>query len=148
MGLSEYAGYITADCDGMAQSYYENTAVEINAANIILGGYDNDEKAQEILVKKDTDTTEKFYVANSDLIYVYLDGCKFYFQRALNSFLDANLVVDGAIGSETIKSINAIPDSQVDKFMDVLKSERLNYLEGTENWETSKNGWTKRTNKY
>ena len=69
-------------------------------------------------------------------------------QRALNSFLDANLVVDGAIGSETIKSINAIPDSQVDKFMDVLKSERLNYLEGTENWETSKNGWTKRTNKY
>ena len=78
----EYAGYITADCDGMAQSYYENTGVEINAANIILGGYDDDEKAQEILVKKDTDTTEKFYVANSDLIYIYSDGCKFYFQRA------------------------------------------------------------------
>ena len=37
--------------------------------------------AQEILVKKDTDTTEKFYVANSDLIYIYSDGCKFYFQR-------------------------------------------------------------------
>ena len=69
-------------------------------------------------------------------------------QRALNSFLVANLVVDGAIGSETIKSINAIPDSQVDKFMDVLKSERLNYLKGTANWETAKNGWTKRTNKY
>lgn len=77
----EYAGYITADCVGMAQSYYENTAVEINAANIILGGYDNDEKAQEILVKKDTDTTEKFYVANTDLIYIHSDGCKFYFQR-------------------------------------------------------------------
>ena len=65
----------------IAQSYYENTAVEINAANIILGGYDNDEKAQEILVKKDTDTTEKFYVANPDLIYIHSDGCKFYFQR-------------------------------------------------------------------
>ena len=77
----EYSGYITADCDGMAQSYYENTAVEINAANIILGGYDNDEKAQEILVKKDTGTTEKFYVANPDLIYIHSDGCKFYFQR-------------------------------------------------------------------
>ena len=77
----EYAGHITADCDGMAQSYYENTAVEINAANIILGGYDNDEKSQEILVKKDTDTTEKFYVANTDLIYIHSDGCKFYFQR-------------------------------------------------------------------
>ena len=49
----EYAGYITADCDGMAQSYYENTAVEINAANIIIGVYDNDEKAQEILIKID-----------------------------------------------------------------------------------------------
>ena len=69
-------------------------------------------------------------------------------QRALNSFLDANLVVDGAIGSETIKSINAIPDSKVDEFMVVLKSERLNYLKGTENWETAKNGWTIRTNKY
>ena len=77
----EYAGYITADCDLMELSYFENTAVEIKAANIIIGGYDNDEKAQEILVKKDTDTTEKFYVANPDLIYIYLDGCKFYFQR-------------------------------------------------------------------
>ncbi len=69
-------------------------------------------------------------------------------QRALNSFLDANLVVDGAIGSETIKSINAIPDSKVDEFMVVLKYERLNHLKGTENWETAKNGWTIRTNKY
>ena len=69
-------------------------------------------------------------------------------QRALNSFLVANLVVDGAIGGKTIKSINAIPDSQVDKFMDVLKSERLNYLRGGTNWKTAKNGWTKRTNKY
>jgi hypothetical protein len=65
----------------MAQSYYENTAVEINAANIIIGVYDNDEKAQEILIKKDTGTTEKFYVANPDLIYIRSDGCKFYFQR-------------------------------------------------------------------
>ncbi len=69
-------------------------------------------------------------------------------QRALNSFLDANLVVDGAIGSKTIKSINAIPDSQVAKFMDVLKSERIDYLKGTKNWVTAKNGWLKRVNKY
>ena len=65
----------------MAQSYYENTAVEINAANIILGGYDKDENAQEFLVKTDTNTTEKFYLSSSDSIYVYLDGCKFYFRR-------------------------------------------------------------------
>ena len=58
----EYAGHITADCDGMAQSYYENTAVEINAANIILGGYDNDEKSQEILVKKKIQTQQKNFM--------------------------------------------------------------------------------------
>ena len=69
-------------------------------------------------------------------------------QRALNSFLDANLVVDGAIGSETIKSINTIPDSKVNEFMVVLKNERIDYLKGTKNWETAKNGWLKRTNKY
>ncbi len=69
-------------------------------------------------------------------------------QRALNSFAGANLVVDGAIGRETIKSINAIPDSKVNEFMTALKSERLSYLQGTANWGTSKNGWTIRTNKY
>ena len=69
-------------------------------------------------------------------------------QRALNSFLDANLVVDGAIGSETIKSINAIPDNAVNEFMVALKSERIDYLKGTKNWVTAKNGWLKRVNKY
>ena len=69
-------------------------------------------------------------------------------QRALNSFLDANLVVDGAIGSETIKSINAIPDNAVNEFMVALKTERIDYLKGTENWVTAKNGWLKRVNKY
>ena len=48
----EYTDHITADCKGMAQSYYENTFVEINGSNIVTGGYDKDENAQEILVKK------------------------------------------------------------------------------------------------
>ena len=69
-------------------------------------------------------------------------------QRALNSFLDANLVVDGAIGSATIKSINAIPDNAVNEFMVALKSERIDYLKDTKNWVTAKNGWLKRVNKY
>ena len=69
-------------------------------------------------------------------------------QRALNSFLDANLVVDGAMGSETIKSINAVPDNAVNEFMVALKSERIDYLKGTKNWVTAKNGWLKRVNKY
>ena len=69
-------------------------------------------------------------------------------QRALNYFLDANLVVDGAIGSATIQSINAIPDNAVNEFMVALKSERIDYLKGTKNWVTAKNGWLKRVNKY
>ena len=69
-------------------------------------------------------------------------------QRTLNSFLNANLVVDGAIGSATIKSINAIPDSKVNEFMVALKNERIDYLKDTKNWVTAKNGWLKRVNKY
>lgn len=55
---------------------------------------------------------------------------------------------NGAIGSETIKSINAIPDNAVNEFMVALKSERIDYLQGTKNWVTAKNGWLKRVNKY
>jgi lysozyme family protein len=69
-------------------------------------------------------------------------------QRTLNSFLDANLVVDGDIDNETIKSINAIVDSKVDEFIIALKTKRIDYLKGTKNWVTAKNGWTIRTNKY
>ena len=49
-------------------------------------------------------------------------------QRTLNSFLDANLVVDGVIGSATIKSINAIPDSKVNEFMVALKKRKNRLL--------------------
>ena len=74
--------------------------------------------------------------------------CKQVRKNILNSFLYANLVVDGAIGSATIKSINAIPDSKVNEFMVALKNERIDYLKDTKNWETAKNGWLKRVNKY
>ena len=50
--------------------------------------------------------------------------------------------------SETIKSINTIPDSKVNEFMVALKNERIDYLKDTKNWETAKNGWLKRVNKY
>ena len=69
-------------------------------------------------------------------------------QRAINSFSDANLKVDGVIGKETIKAINSIPDTKIEEFMSTIKSERIDYLRNTRNWETAKNGWTKRTNAY
>ena len=31
---------------------------------------------------------------------------------------------------------------------EILSIERIDYLKETSNWETAKNGWTKRTNKY
>ncbi len=69
-------------------------------------------------------------------------------QKAINSFSDTNLKVDGVIGKETIKAINAIPDTKIEEFMSTIKSERINYLQNTQNWETAKNGWIKRTNAY
>ncbi len=69
-------------------------------------------------------------------------------QRALNDFSNAGLAVDGKIGPKTIDALNSIPANSVSDFMEILKAHRFEYLQKTDNWPTSKNGWTKRTNKY
>ena len=69
-------------------------------------------------------------------------------QRALNDFSNAGLAVDGKIGPKTIDALNSIPANSVSDFMETLKDHRFEYLQKTNNWPTSKNGWTKRTNKY
>ncbi|MDR1338433.1 MAG: hypothetical protein LBJ73_05430 [Rickettsiales bacterium] len=69
-------------------------------------------------------------------------------QKALNSYANAGVKVDGYIGDKTIKALNSIPDSEVPEFMKVLKAERFNYLQGIKNWPTAQRGWTKRTNNY
>ncbi len=69
-------------------------------------------------------------------------------QRALNDFSDAGLAVDGKIGPKTVEALNSIPANKVSDFMETLKAQRFEYLQKTDNWPTSKNGWTKRTNKY
>lgn len=69
-------------------------------------------------------------------------------QRALNDFSNAGLAVDGKIGPKTIDALNSIPANSVSDFMETLKAHRFEYLQKTDNWPTSKNGWTKRTNKY
>ena len=69
-------------------------------------------------------------------------------QRAINSFSDANLKVDGVIGKETIKAINSIPDTKIEEFMSTIKSESFAYSRTSRNWEAAKNGWTSRTNRY
>ena len=46
-----------------------------------VGEYDLDENAQELFVKTDDDSTEKFYIKRKDLIYIFSDGCRFYFTK-------------------------------------------------------------------
>lgn len=77
----EYAGYITTDCESTAQHFYANTYIKIDVRNFTVGEYDLDEKAQELFVKTEDNLTEKFYVSSKDSIYIFLDGCRFYFKR-------------------------------------------------------------------
>lgn len=69
-------------------------------------------------------------------------------QKSLNTYSDARLKVDGVIGTNTIKALNAIPENKVDDFMRVLKEERMENLKNMRNWPTAKGGWTKRTMAY
>lgn len=69
-------------------------------------------------------------------------------QRALNSYADTTLRVDGVIGSQTRNALNNIPNDAVSEFMETLKNERMEYLQGTRNWTTAQDGWTRRTMAY
>lgn len=77
----EYVGHITTDCEGTAQHFYKNTSIKINVHNFTVGNYDLDENAQELFVKIDDGLTEKFYVSDRDSMYIFSDGCRFYFNR-------------------------------------------------------------------
>ncbi|MBO7642744.1 MAG: hypothetical protein J6S74_01250, partial [Alphaproteobacteria bacterium] len=113
----------------------------------------NEHQVQEIYKSEYWDNTKIPQIENDRIRNAVFDmnvmgGAGKVVQKALNSFLDANLMVDGIIGKETIKAINTIPDTRVQEFMSIIKSARINYLQNTKNWETAKNGWIKRTNSY
>lgn len=69
-------------------------------------------------------------------------------QKALNSYAGTALRVDGVIGSQTRDALNNIPNDVVSEFMETLKNERMEYLQGTRNWTTAQGGWTRRTMAY
>jgi len=69
-------------------------------------------------------------------------------QNSLNTCCRSGLKVDGVIGNNTLKALNAIPENKVDDFMRILKKERIKNLQSMRNWPTSKNGWTRRTMGY
>ena len=113
----------------------------------------NEHQAKEIYKSEYWDNTRIPQIENNRIRNAIFDmnvmgGAGKVVQRAINSFSDANLKVDGVIGKETLKAINAIPDTKIEEFMSTIKSERINYLQNTQNWETAKNGWIKRTNAY
>lgn len=85
-------------------------------------------------------------IRNAVFDMLVMGGAGKVVQRAINSFLKVNLVVDGIIGNKTVAELNKI--YEVQDFMNVLKEERIKYLMKTKNWATAKNGWLARLNKY
>ena len=69
-------------------------------------------------------------------------------QETLNDSMGESLKVDGNIGNNTIGALNNIPENKVDKFMDDLKENRLEYLQRLPDWGKYGDGWTNRTNRY
>ena len=77
----EYAGHITTDCEYGAQHFYEKTSIKIDSNNMIIGEYDFEENATVFFIKTDSIAPEKFYMLDPDSIYVFADGCRFYFKK-------------------------------------------------------------------
>ncbi len=69
-------------------------------------------------------------------------------QETINETTDNKVSVDGVIGDETLSALNNIPDDTVDDFMNALKENRLEYLQGLDTWDKYGRGWTNRTNRY
>ena len=94
----EYADHVTTDCQNLSH-YFENTAIEIGKnffartysvdntpkqisdADISKIQRDEYENAPAILISKNNKVVQKLYVVEPDMIYVYSDGCRFYFKK-------------------------------------------------------------------
>lgn len=68
-------------------------------------------------------------------------------QRALKRYKPSEeIVVDGILGSKTIKVINSVEDHE--KFIDLITEERIAYYKSLNSWEIYGKGWEKRINAY
>lgn len=94
----EYANHITADCQDLANDYknvgitigesffnqtnsIDNIPKQISDVDIVKVPADTYENSPVILISKDNKIVQKLYIAAPDMIYIYLDGCRFYFNR-------------------------------------------------------------------
>ena len=69
-------------------------------------------------------------------------------QDSINATISDKVVKDGAIGDDTIKALNSIPENKKDEFIGTLIETRLDFLKSLKDWEKYKGGWTERTNGY
>lgn len=69
-------------------------------------------------------------------------------QNTINETQGTNLAIDGNIGAQTIQALNNIPENQVDRFMEVLIENRIEYLKNLADWDRYGRGWAARTNRY
>lgn len=94
----EYASRITADCQDIA-TYFEganmtigenffnhtysidNTPKQIRNIDITKVPVDEYENVPAILISKGNKVVQKLYIAAPDTVYIYVDGCRFYFNR-------------------------------------------------------------------
>ncbi|WP_047383715.1 MULTISPECIES: hypothetical protein [unclassified Cetobacterium] len=68
-------------------------------------------------------------------------------QRALKRYRPSEaIVVDGVLGSKTIKVINSVQDHE--KFIDLITEERIAYYKSLNSWEQYGKGWEKRIDAY
>lgn len=95
----EYANRVTADCQDMARDFentninigenffnhtysIDNTPKHISDVCIIEVPVDEYENVPVILISKDNKVVQKLYITAPDRVYIYTDGCRFYFNRA------------------------------------------------------------------
>lgn len=95
----EYAGYITTDCENTVQQFFENTYIsitentfiktyhidnrptKIDNIQVLFGEYDFEAKATVFFINTNGTAMEKFYMLDSNTVYLNHDGCRFYFKR-------------------------------------------------------------------
>ena len=94
----EYDGNITADCRDVSHDFegtnitigensvsytysVDNTLKQMTDVDIDIVPLDEYEDRHAVLISKDGRLVKKLYISAPDTIYVYLDGCRFYFKR-------------------------------------------------------------------
>jgi hypothetical protein len=92
-------------------------------------------------------------IKNDRIAYAFFDigvhsgqyGATKILQKAVNEYYGfAKLDVDGAIGKNTLDSLNQIENDQVDSFMDIFLAHRQESMKNMDGYDMFKRGWIER----